>query len=108
MARNPYPERNKIVYLKADNNYTVFHLASGKKMMSSFTLKHHEHKAFLSGFIRPNRSFLINPKYIEQVVENNSLFFIKMSNGDSIETSKRRKKRLRVEFMAVLEKVQPI
>lgn len=108
MARNSYPERNKIVYLKADNNYTIFYLKSGKKIMSSFTLKHHEHKAILSGFIRPNRSFLINPEYIEQVFEDSSLFFIQMSNGDKIETSKRRKERLRAEFMLVLAEIQPI
>lgn len=99
-----YPERNKIIYLKADNNYTIFHLASGKRYMSSFTLKHFERKTFLNDFIRPNRSFLLNPKYIDHVIEDSSLFFIKMTNGDSIETSKRRKEHFKKQLVSVLDK----
>lgn len=50
-----------IIYLKADLDYTTYHLIDGRKNVSSFTLKKYEQKQELGAFFRVSKSCLINP-----------------------------------------------
>ena len=90
-----YPQKNEIMYLKADINYTIFHLACGQKMVSSFTLKKHQNKVFSEGFIRPHRSYLINPAYISQIQRQENGIFITLITGEQIQASRRNRRLFR-------------
>ncbi len=55
----------EIIYCEADNSYTVFHLASGKKVMASRTLKDFEPILLPCGFFRIHNSYLINLAHVQ-------------------------------------------
>ena len=80
-----------IVYLKADVNYTEFYLKDGKKIISSFTLKHHEADERLKGFIRVHKSYLVNQMYIGQYMSRQKDVRIYMINGKEIKVARRRR-----------------
>ncbi len=84
-------EPNDILYLKADANYTIFIFKNGKKEISGFTLKHHQNKMELSGFLRVNRAYLLNPIYIEALKKEGETTMICMSDGTKTRVSRRRK-----------------
>jgi two-component system LytT family response regulator len=84
-------EANEIVYLKAESNYTIFIFKNGKKAISGFTLKHHQNKVELNGFLRVNRAYLLNPIYIETLKKEGETTMICMSDGTKTRVSRRRK-----------------
>lgn len=51
-----------IVYLRGENNYTWFHLRSGKQVIAAQTLLYFATQ--LPGFVRIHKRFLINPDYV--------------------------------------------
>jgi len=53
-----------IICCKADNSYTIFYLANGKKHIVSYQLKKIEEYLSRYNFIRVNRTFIINPSHI--------------------------------------------
>ena len=54
-----------IFYCEADNSYTIFHLAGGKKVVASRTLKDFEPILLPCGFFRIHNSFLINLEHVQ-------------------------------------------
>jgi DNA-binding LytR/AlgR family response regulator len=80
-----------IVYLKADINYTEFYLKDGKKIVSSFTLKRHEADERLKGFLRVNKSYLVNQLYIGQYKAHHKDVRIYLTNGYEIKVARRRR-----------------
>ncbi len=56
---------NDILYCEADNSYTSFHLASGKKVVASRTLKDFEPVLLPCGFFRIHNSYLINLEHVQ-------------------------------------------
>ncbi|MGR3808891.1 LytTR family transcriptional regulator DNA-binding domain-containing protein [Jiulongibacter sp. NS-SX5] len=83
-------EPSEIMYLKADSNYTIFQFSDGKKDISGFTLKHHQQKEELSGFLRVNRAYLLNPLYIDKLIKKDSKVAIRLSDGTKTKISRRR------------------
>ena len=82
---------NEIVYLEADQNYSILHLNNGRKSLSAFTLKYYHNKVEINHFLRIHRSFLLNPTHISNIYKIGHLTFIKMSNGKEIPVSRRKK-----------------
>ena len=57
-----------VAYFEADINYTIIHYAKGKTKMVATTIGHIQDRlGEESGFIRPNRAFLINLDYIDSL-----------------------------------------
>lgn len=83
-------EPEKLMYLKADSNYTYMHFKDGKMAVSGFTLKHHQCKSELAGFIRVNRAYLLNPRFIIKYHKIGAHIEIIMSDGTQTRVSKRR------------------
>jgi two-component system LytT family response regulator len=81
---------SRIIYLKADSNYTEFHFTCGKKHLSPRTLKHHQNKQEMKDFLRVNNSLLLNPSYIDCVSKRNSTSIVKLTNGMEVVASRRR------------------
>jgi two-component system LytT family response regulator len=80
-----------IMYLKADTNYTDFFLKDGRKVTSSFTLKHHQADERLKDFLRVNKSYLVNRNYINECRTIQREIMIYLINGDEIKVSRRRR-----------------
>lgn len=78
-----------IAFLRASVNYTEFHLTDGRKIMSSYTLTRHEN--WIKSFLRINKSYLINPTYIEKVNTIGSKREVQLKSGECIRVSRRRR-----------------
>ncbi|RYU97029.1 LytR/AlgR family response regulator transcription factor [Emticicia agri] len=99
MLKNHTLFSQDILYLKADINYTEFYMNNGKKFTSSFTLKRYAEDERLKDFLRVNKSYLVNRKYIEDCRCRYKDLRIYLTNGDEIKVSRRRR-------MAVQESLQ--
>ncbi len=85
-----YPNANIIIYLEADINYTIFHLKDGKRIISSATLKRHASDQRLAGFVRVHKSFLLNPKFIENYEQKGKKASVLLANGETVGVSRRK------------------
>lgn len=59
-----------IIRCKADNNYTLFFLVDGNKILISRTIKEYCELLKSSGFLRVHQSHLINVSYIDKFVKS--------------------------------------
>ena len=84
-----------ILYCRASNNYTEFHLLSGKIVISSHTLKQYDEMLSNQSFFRANRSYLINLSHIKLYRKGDGGEIV-MSNGHEIELSRSHKEELLV------------
>ncbi len=76
-----------IIYLKADSSYTEIHFSSGEKLIVSRTLKNFEEVISVnSGFFRCHKSYIVNVRFIKQIVKSDG-GFIELTNGTSIPLS---------------------
>jgi DNA-binding LytR/AlgR family response regulator len=89
MTRQILPPVQDIIFLRALINYTEFHLTNGRKIISSYTLTRHENH--IEGFLRINKSYLINPTYIEKVNAIGGKKEVQLKNGECIIVSRRRR-----------------
>jgi len=76
-----------IVYIKADNNYSMFFLEDGKTIYTSKTLKYWIDKIEEISWLRVHRSLAINDMNIDYV--DRSSKSIILSNGESLMGSRR-------------------
>ena len=68
LKKNDLIDLNELVFLQALENYTLFHLKDGSKVISSLTLKRHQEKLSDRDFLRVNRSMIINVLFINSIV----------------------------------------
>lgn len=91
---------SKIIMLKADINYTIIYLADGKQILSSTNLGSFEKRLKEFLFFRPNRSFVINLKFISNFDDaTGSSLKIRMKNDENISISRRRT----AEFLRIIQ-----
>lgn len=88
---------NEIVYCHANSNYTEFHLADKKCILSSYTLKQYDEMLTSLSFFRAHRSYLINLAHVKMYRRGEGGEIV-MSNGHEIELSRTHKD----EFLRVL------
>lgn len=88
-----------IVYLEADRNYTVFHLANRERVMVSRNMGEYEGLLDPNIFFRVHKSFLINLRHLKEYSTADGYFAI-MQDGISIIVSRRRVD----EFMAAINR----
>ncbi len=80
-----------VAYFQADINYTIIHFTEGNKKIVATTLGRITQKVGMqSGFIRPNKSFLINLEYINQI----NLSEIELQDNLKVNISRRKKNQL--------------
>jgi|AntAceMinimDraft_11_1070367.scaffolds.fasta_scaffold145319_2 two-component system LytT family response regulator len=91
-------QESKILFIKADQNYSVFHLANGTKHVSGYTLKFHSGFLDVNNFIRPNRSILIHKSYVRGLKEKGKANYAILKNGRDILISRRQVKIIQQEL----------
>lgn len=74
--------KSEIIRAEADSNYTELHLVTGKKIVSSKTLKEIEISLAKSSFIRVHKSHLININFIKKYIKGDGGMLI--LNDDSM------------------------
>jgi two-component system, LytTR family, response regulator len=79
---------DEIVYCEAQRSYTVFHLANQKTILASKPLFDYDRLLEGTSFFRVHKSFLINLQHIKEYIRTGSVL---MSNGKTIEVSRRKK-----------------
>ena len=91
---------DNIIYLRGDGAYTYFFLKTGERITVSKNLKEYEDLLSDYDFFRVHKSFLINMHEMKKYVRGEGGYVV-MSNGDSVDVSKRRKE----SFLGALSKL---
>lgn len=81
---------NEIIKIEARGNYALF-FTDKKQHLASNTLKYYESLLIEKGFFKPNRSILINTKYIQSIYKKESII---LKNRQSINVSTRNRPKL--------------
>lgn len=79
-----------IVLFEGVENYTKIHLKNGKELMTSHTLLRYEEK--VSGFVRVNRKYLVNRKYITAIRTKVPKPYVLVAGGKQIYIPRRKVK----------------
>jgi len=79
-----------IVRCEADNNYTLFYLAEGKKFLVTRTLKEYENLLSEKSFVRVHQSHLVNMNFVASYIKGDGGSVI-MHDGSEVEVSRRKK-----------------
>ena len=94
-----------VAYFEANINYTIIHYYQGKNKVVATTIGQiQERIGEESGFIRPNRAYLINLKF----VDNYHLGELVLQNKLKVNISRRRIKRLNNIVEKYFEQKMPI
>jgi two-component system LytT family response regulator len=83
-----------ILFCKADNNYTIFHLKNSQKHISSKPIFEYEELLSTHGFIRCHQSYLVNTLFIKSwiKIEGDRLL---MDEGHEIPVSRNNKEKVK-------------
>lgn len=79
---------NEILFFEGDINYTWIHFISGKQTVIARTLLFIEQKTNTENFVRINRKYLVNRKFIVEVGDG----FVVLSDKTVLPISRRRKR----------------
>ncbi|SKB43071.1 LytR/AlgR family response regulator transcription factor [Daejeonella lutea] len=80
---------SNILYIKADSNYSIFHIDKGEKIVVSKHLKEYESILEDCEFCRIHKSTMINLSHLQSYSNKNGLV-VKMSDGTEHSVSRRR------------------
>ncbi|MDZ7633921.1 MAG: LytTR family DNA-binding domain-containing protein [Bacteroidales bacterium] len=75
-----------IIRAEAESNYTHFHLAGGKRIMVSRTLKEYEAMLSGSGLIRVHQSHIVNLNHIDKFFKHDG-GYLQLKDGSTIPVS---------------------
>ncbi len=75
-----------IIRAEADSNYTHFHLAGGRHIIVSRTIKEYESMLSGSGIIRVHQSHLVNLDYIDKFIKRDGGYLL-LKDGSSVPVS---------------------
>lgn len=89
---------SQIIRVAAENNYSIFYLANGKKITVSKTLGDYEEILTAQNFYRIHKSHMINLNYLVKLTKTD-LPSVIMTDGSEIEVSVRRK----ADFLRMME-----
>ncbi|WP_025741535.1 LytR/AlgR family response regulator transcription factor [Aquimarina pacifica] len=82
---------NDVIKCEADNNYALFFLSNGKKLLASNTLKYYDELLSHKGFFKVHRSCLINVKHISSIYKKEAII---LNTKEKIMVSQRNKSNL--------------
>ncbi len=88
-----------ILVIKGEGNYSNIFIQDGRRILTCRTLKYFATMLAEYQFIRPSKSALINPDFIEHI-DFKSQKAIRLVNGDVISISRRNVRPLREQFKA--------
>ncbi|MCB0595856.1 MAG: response regulator transcription factor [Lewinellaceae bacterium] len=84
-------ELSEILYCEANDNFTDFHLADGRKLMICRKLKYYENLLSGQGFCRIHRSCMVNLDYVRRYIKGKGGSVV-LANGKELQVSNSRKR----------------
>lgn len=87
---------SEILYLQADNNYTILYLADGESVMMAQSLKKFEENLSAAGFLRVHQSYLVNLSYVKTFRKTQD--HLQLVNNEKIPVSGRKRSGLLAYF----------
>jgi DNA-binding LytR/AlgR family response regulator len=84
---------NEILFFEGEVNYARIHFKSGKQQVIARTLLYIQNKINTENFIRINRKYLVNRKFIVEVGDD----FVVLSDKTVLPISRRRKREFFIE-----------
>lgn len=88
-----FVQLNDILKLESESNYTILYLENNKRIIASKTLSVFEEKLQDANFIRIHRSYIINLTKLDGIEHrDNGQYYAILSDGSSVEISRRKKK----------------
>ena len=84
---------DNIRYLQADINYTIIHTSQEKSIISSTTIKRLNDKIESQDFVRINKKYVLNKKFIKTYNDTNSS--VMLDDGKTFYLSRRKNRSLR-------------
>lgn len=94
---------DRIIYFKADINYSIAYYDDGRKKIIVKSLKHIESKLSEHGFYRIHKSFLVNLDYIYQKPSGG---YLQLPNDHELLISRRRLSGFRKKLKSINKNVQ--
>lgn len=82
-------DSSEIIYIQADINYSVIKMLDGSQFIVATTLKTLEDRLSETGFIRPNKSYLINQQYISHYKDGT----LRLTNDTTCVFSRRKRQK---------------
>lgn len=89
----------QIIRCEADNNYTLFTLKNGEKIMVSKNIGYYDKLLHPVNFMRTHQSHLINKEHISKFVKRDG-GYLEMVNGDIIPISRSNKTKVNTFFFS--------
>ncbi len=83
-------DTTEILFLEGYGNYTFIHLVNGSRLIASKNVGMFEAYLTQFGFIRLNKSIIVNLSFISDTCYNNREFMIKLTNDQWYNCSRRR------------------
>lgn len=83
-------ERDEIIRLESDNNYTTVYFTNRPKLVIARTLKIFDEQLSDKGFYRIHQSHLVNIKHVRSHINGDTSYAV-LSNGEKVEIARRRK-----------------
>lgn len=83
-------EAADIVKIRGQNVYSTFFLTTGKKIVTTITLKEVEAMLERFGFFRVHKSYIVNLKYIARYIKGEGGIVV-LTDGSEVEVSRRNK-----------------
>ena len=80
-------QTTEIVWLEADDDYTIVH-ADGKKFLVSLTLKEFSSRLDSDKFFRVHRSAIVNIEHISEIEEIDRRLLLYMNDGAEVQASR--------------------
>jgi two-component system, LytTR family, response regulator len=94
-TRFVYP--GEIICCEAKNNYTIFHLENGEKLVISKPIYEYEELLSDYGFIRCHNSYLVNKEFVKSLFKEDGTTFL-VANGIQIPVSRQKRELVRNEL----------
>ena len=90
----------RILYLMARINYTIFFLETGEQVLTTLPLACYASLLEAYGFVRIHKSYLLNKEYLQKcIVEKYN--FIVLPPGEIVEIARRRRTKLKQMFKSL-------
>lgn len=87
-----------IVRCESDNTYTLFHLQTDEKILSTSSILHYEELLSEYGFLRCHQSHLVNRKYIRSLLKSDG-YYLSLNNNVTIPVSRSKRDLVQSEIL---------
>lgn len=91
---------NEIVFCQSENNYTIFNLSDGEKIVVSKGLYEYEELLPENIFVRCHQSYIVNRKFIKSLNREGVICYLQTTNEKKIPVSRSKREFVKRKLMS--------